>query len=58
MRGNDWYDTACAEDEPFSIRLLDGIRGFILHLGLIRKNECVLPHASTDNAFETVLRLR
>lgn len=56
MRGDDRDDAPRTEDEPFTLRLLDGVRRFFLDFGSVRVNERILSHASANDAGIGLLR--
>ena len=58
MRCDDRDDASSAEQEAFSLRLLNGIRRFFLDLGLIPEYERILSHAAARDPFEELLRFR
>lgn len=57
MRCDDRDDTSRAEQEAFSLCLLEGIRRFFLDFGLIPVYKRILSHAAAGDPGEELLRL-
>ena len=52
MRSNDRDNTACPEQEPFTVRLLKGVSRFGADLGRVPVHEGILSHAAAHHTRE------